>query len=124
MLSEVWKGFVIGSERHYFTYDEQNLFRLRDRSYFNTNTNTMCIFDGVECDATGKILPENTRVIMINSWYTIKNYFGDKSGMHRRNKNFYIYKDNFYNEKGEAVKNLSREAKQALKEYQKHLEMN
>ncbi|BAL01867.1 hypothetical protein OBV_p-00120 (plasmid) [Oscillibacter valericigenes Sjm18-20] len=118
MYGEVWKGFIIESKRHYFTYDEQNLFRLSDKDYFNTNTNSMCIFDGLECDEQGKILLENNRVIMINSWYTIKNYFGDKSGRHKRNKNFYIYQNNFYNDYGEAIKNLSREAKRALIEYQ------
>jgi hypothetical protein len=117
MLGDIWKSFQIGNNRHYFTYDEKTIFSLKGKDYFNTNTNSINIFNGVECDEYGKILTGEPKVILINSWYTIKNYFGDKSGMHKRNKNFYIYKDKIYNMNGEEIKGLSRETKKAWQEY-------
>jgi hypothetical protein len=119
MLGEIWKSFCVNDKRHYFTYDEKDIFRLSHKDYFNTNTESMAIFSGFKCNEYGVLFGPREKVILINSWYTIKNYFGDKSGKHKRNKNFYIYQGKIYNDQGEKIEKLSREAKKAYEEYEK-----
>lgn len=83
MLGEIWDSFYINNKRHCFTYDDKkDVFKFEDREYFNTNTDSIIIYNGVECNEYGQILPKNTEVICIYVIYIIKNYSGDKSGMH------------------------------------------
>jgi hypothetical protein len=114
-----WSSFHIGESRSFYIYHPDNAFTVTDRSYFNKDTLKVNIINGMECTETGKILPENNTVLLVQIVYNISNYWGQKNGRHIRSKNFYFYKDQLYNSKGETIKKLTKEAQEAYNEYLK-----
>ncbi len=113
-----WRSFHIEGKQHWIAIDDREIFTVAEKDYFNKNTYKINIVKGFECDDFGKILSENIEILLIQIMYSIQNYFGNKSGKHIRSKEFVIYQGKIYNDKGEEVKKVTKEAQGALNEYQ------
>lgn len=87
-----WKGFKLsdGKQRWLCTSDADQV-KISKADWFNRQTEYIVIYKGCEtAEASTKAVSGN--IYMITVVCSIKNYFGDKSGHHYRNKN-YIYKE-------------------------------
>jgi hypothetical protein len=116
-MSDSWRSFHIEGKQHWFPIEDQNIFSITEKDYFNKHTEKINIVDTFECDDRGKMLSGNNKILFIQIVYIIANYFGDRSGRHKRTKSFVLYNDKIYNDKGEEIKKLTKEVERALNEY-------
>lgn len=86
-----WKGFRTGNngEQRYFYADEKNALQLKNKSYFNKNTDEVIIYKGHETKESSEV-PISKEIIYIEVIYHISNYHGDRSGRHHRSKTYLI----------------------------------
>lgn len=113
-MGKVGTGFRIDGIQHMFLYNEDEIEKIEEQSYFNKNTQYINIVKGVECDDF--LNPINDKEIkMFEVVYIITNYFGDKSGHHWRSKKYMLIDDILYNGNGEEVKRIPKEVKEAMK---------
>lgn len=118
-----WKSFYLmdGKQRWLYT-DEKSAIRLKDKEYFNKNTIGIVIYKGFETEKKSKE-PISGMIYLICIDYQITNYFGDKSGMHYRNKRYVVTGGNIYQqlEYGlvKEVKRMTKEIKGALSEIER-----
>lgn len=119
-MSKVGTGFRINGNQHMFQFNEEEIVKIEEQSYFNKNTQYINIVKGVECDCFLSPI-NNKEIIMIEVVYIIPNYFGDTSGHHWRTKKFVIIDHILYSEEGIAVKRIPREIKNALLENMKEV---
>lgn len=115
-----WKGFYLpdGKQRWLYT-DEKSAIRIDDKEYFNKDTLGIVIYKGYETEEY-KTEPISDIIYYISISYKISNYFGDKRGMHFRNKQYIVIGDTIYQQLkfGEVkeVKRITKELKGALSE--------
>jgi len=114
-MSEYSKGFIINSKRHYVLLDDQNTITFENQSWFNKSTDRICVTEGKECNENVNIIG-NVNWTVIEVFYHIGNYFGDKSGMHFRKKSFYYDEQSYYNDNGEQIeyKKLPKEVRMTI----------
>lgn len=115
----MWKSFRLpDGERRYIYTDEDSAKKITDKEWFNKNTQDITIYTGYETEEYNTApISESIYYIIIN--YQISNYFGDKSGMHYRNKEYVLIGDKLYQQKGGSgteVKRLTKELSGILKE--------
>lgn len=108
-----WKGFHLsdGKQRWLYT-DEESAIRLNNKDYFNKNTLGIIIYKGYETEKY-KEEPISDMIFYISIAYQIANYFGDRSGMHYRNKRYVVIGEHVYQQLqwGE-VKEVTRKSKE------------
>jgi hypothetical protein len=116
-----WKGFRIENNtiQRWFYTDENNALRLEQKPYFNKNTDSITIYKGFETNESSES-PISDEIVYISVGYHIANYFGDKSGMHFRNKSYLLISGQIFkrNENGyfSEVTRLNKELKGVLSE--------
>lgn len=87
-----WKGFKLpdGKQRWLCTSDADQVKILKE-DWFNQQTQYVVIHKGCET-AESSTTPISGIVYIITVVCSVRNYFGDKSGHHYRNRD-YVYKD-------------------------------
>ena len=122
-----WKTYRLpedpeyGEYRWFLTEDETKVY-LTDKEWFNKNTTSVCIHRGYETEEYSTE-PISEMIYHIDIEYQILNYFGDRSGMHYRHKEYMLVDGKLYKQvKGEGieVKRMTKELKGILEEL-KHL---
>lgn len=112
----IWKSFKTESqERKYFYTDECKKYLIKNKEWFNKNTDYICIYEGFETLEYSE-KPISDKMYFINIGYHISNYFGDKTGCHFRNKDYVfmngiIYKQDRYGESSTIVCKITKELK-------------
>lgn len=114
-----WKSFRLpdGKMRWFYT-DEQSRIKVEDKKCYNKNTTCISILKGYETEEYSE-KPISEMIYRIAIDYKIANYFGDRSGMHFRSKEYMLIGDKLYKQdKGEGIEvtRMNKELKGALEE--------
>ena len=113
-----WSSFRLpdGKRRWFFTDGVQ--INIENKEWFNKATDAISILKGYETEEYSKV-PVSELMYRISIEYQIANYFGDRSGMHYRRKEYVLIGDKLYKQvKGEGteVKKITKELKGILEE--------
>lgn len=116
-----WRTFRLDDEKQRWLYtDETKAIVLHEKDFFNKNTDYVAIYKGFETEEYS-MKPISNEIYFINIGYSIKNYFGDTSGIHFRNKDYIfkngvLYKLERYGNPSTVVKRITKELKGVLAE--------
>ena len=93
----LWKGFRTESngKQKYFYTNENTIIKFKDKPYFNKNTDSVIVYKGFETKINSDVAISG-KSIYIEVVYHITNYFGDKSGMHFRNKKYVLVNNTIF----------------------------
>lgn len=114
-----WISYVLtdGKMRWFYT-DEKSAIRIPKKEWFNKSTTHIIIHKGYETNSHGTE-PISKMIYRVSINYKIANYFGDRSGMHYRSKNYMLIGDELYkqeNGEGVLIKRITKELKGVLEE--------
>lgn len=117
-----WSSYRLpdGKLRWFLTNDD--IIKIIDKNWFNKNTDDIIIHSGYETEEYST-KPVSDKIYKITINYVITNYFGDRSGLHCRSKNYILDNDKLYkqeNGKGIEVKRLTKELRGILEELQNY----
>lgn len=116
-----WQSFSLSENDctyRWFYTNEKTVLRITDKEWFNKATTEIIIHKGYETEEYSTD-PISDMIYCIEIEYQILNYFGDKSGMHFRRKEYMLVGGKLYKQErgyGIEVKRVTRELKGVLEE--------
>lgn len=115
-----WKSFRLHDNKLHWLYtNEKSLVQLENKEFFNKDTLRVDIYKGYETKEN-QTESMSDSIYYIDVIYRISNYFGDRSGQHKRLKSYVVIKNKVYQQMAagdvKEVKRMGRELKGILQE--------